>query len=230
MKSICNFGYARGKRGGGSFPNVRGLLKYLQYRDNRNDHIPMAGGPERWVDGGLGTCYQHILSRLDELSPANRHAYCHALVISPDPEALAGVEGDPSPDGDLRQARFVEAVREAIEEWEAWRLEHDRRPQVGPIEYSLVVHRPARDYGEQMHAHVILAAATEDPLTRERTPLYNNRAEIDAFKETVYRQLDRVYELDREREREREQPEPERGRTAEPEIEPGPSFDLEMSL
>lgn len=223
MKSVCNFGYARSKRGGGSFPNVRGLLKYLQYRDNRDDHIPMAGGPERWVDGGLGTCYQHILSRLDELSPANRHAYCHALVISPDPEALAGVEGDP-------QARFVEAVRAAIEEWEAWRLEHDRRPQVGAIEYSLVVHRPARDYGEQMHAHVILAAATEDPLTRERTPLYNNRAEIDAFKETVYRQLDRVYELDREREREREQPEPERWRAAEPEIEPGPSFDLEMSL
>ena len=223
MKSICNFGYARSKRGGGSFPNVRGLLKYLQYRDNRDDHIPMAGGPERWVDGGLGTCYQHILSRLDELSPANRHAYCHALVISPDPETLADVEGDP-------QARFVEAVRAAIEEWEAWRLEHDRRPQVGPIEYSLVVHRPARDYGEQMHAHVILAAATEDPLTRERTPLYNNRAEIDAFKETVYRQLDRVYELDRERERGQEQPEPERGRAVEPEIEPGPRFDLEMSL
>ena len=221
MKSICNFGYARSKRGGGSFPNVRGLLKYLQYRDNRDDHIPMAGGPDRWVDGGLGTCYQHILSRLDELSPANRHAYCHALVISPDPEALADVEGDP-------QARFVEAVRAAIEEWEAWRLEHDRRPQVGPIEYSFVVHRPARDYGEQMHAHVILAAATEDAMTRERTPLYNNQAEIEAFKETVYRQLDRVYELDREREQ--EQAEPERERMAEPEIEPGPSFDLEMSL
>ena len=213
MKSICNFGYARTRRGSGSFPNVRGLLKYLQYRDTRDDHIPVAGGPDRWVDGGLGTCYQHILARLDQLSPANRHAYCHAIVISPDPEALAQVEGDPSsggdlrpPEGDLRQARFVEAVQATLEEWEAWRQEHDQRPQAGPLEYSFVVHRPERDYGEQMHAHVILAAATEHALTGERTPLYNNPAEIDACKEITYRQLDRVYELEREPER----PEPER--------------------
>jgi hypothetical protein len=216
MKSICNFGYARSKRGGGSFPNVRGLLKYLQYRDNRDDHIPMAGGPDRWVDGGLGACYQHILARLDELSPANRHAYCHALVISPDPEVMAQIEGDP-------QARFVEAVRTALEEWEAWRLEHDEKPQVGAIEYSFVVHRPARDYGEQMHAHVILAAATENALTRDRTPLYNNRPEIETFKEIVYRELDRVYDLDRER----DEPEVALEREVEPEV--GLGFDLEIS-
>ena len=216
MKSICNFGYAKSKRGGGHFPNVRGLAKYLQYRDNRDDHIPMAGGPDRWVDGGLGTCYQHILARLDELSPANRHAYCHAVVISPDPEAIAQVEGDP-------QARFVEAVKAAIQEWDEWRLAHDPKPQAGPIEYSFVVHRPERDYGEQMHAHVLLAAATEHSLTGERTPLYNNSAEIGAFKEIVYRQLDRVYELDRER----KPTEPVLEREAEPDA--GFGLDLEMS-
>ena len=215
MKAICNFGYARSKRGGGRFPNVRGLAKYLQYRDNRDDHIPMAGGPDRWVDGGLGTCYQHILARLDELSAANRHAYCHAIMVSPDPDALAQVEGDP-------QARFVAAVRGAIEEWDAWRLAHDDKPQAGPIEYSFVVHRPERDYGEQMHAHVLVAAATEDALTGERTPLYNNPAEIGAFKEIVYRELDRVYELDRER----ELPEPVIEREAQPEVPFG--LDVEM--
>lgn len=217
MKSICNFGYARSKRGGGSFPNVRGLLKYLQYRDTRDDHIPVAGGPDRWVDGGLGTCYQHILSRLDELSPGNRHAYCHAVMVSPDPEALAQVEGDP-------QARFVEAVRATLEAWEEWRQEHDRKPQVGPIEYSFVVHRPERDYGEQMHAHVILATATEHAMTGERTPLYNNHAEIDAFKEIAYRELDRAYDLDREQ----DEPELTLEREAEPEV--GPGFDLEIAL
>ena len=217
MKSICNFGYARSKRGGGHFPDVRGLAKYLQYRDNRDDHIPMAGGPDRWVDGGLGTCYQHILARLDELSPANRHAYCHALVISPDPGVMAQIEGDP-------QARFVEAVRTALEEWEAWRLEHDEKPQVGPIEYSFVVHRPVREYGEQMHAHVIVAAATENALTRDRTPLYNNRPEIETFKEIVYRELDRAYDLDRERD------EPELAVEREIESEVGLGFDLEIAL
>jgi len=155
---------------------VRGLLKYIQYRDTRDDHIPVAGGPDRWVDGGLGSCYQHILARLDDLSVGNRHAYCHAIMIWPDPEALSQVEGDP-------QARFVEAVRATLEEWEAWRQEHDPKPQVG-------------------HAHVILAVATEQAMTGERTPLYNNPAEIEAFKEIAGRQLDRVYEIEREPERE----------------------------
>jgi hypothetical protein len=192
VKSICNFRYARSKRGGSRFPNVRNFLKYAQYRDNRDDHIPGAGGPDRWVDGGLGIHYGQIVARLDELSPANRHAYCHSIIVSPDPEAMAQVEGDP-------QARFVEAVRAAIQEWDEWRQEHDEKPQAGPIEYSFVVHRPERHYGEQMHAHLILAPATEDPLTGERTPLYNNPPHMEAFKEIAYRQLDRAFGLDRER-------------------------------
>jgi hypothetical protein len=225
MKSICNFAYARTRQGSSRFPNVKGLLRYLQFRDNRDQHIPGAGGPDRWVDGGLGTHYRAILSRLDELSPSNRHAYCHAIVISPDPEAMANVEGDPSPEGDLRKERFVEAVQVALEEWEMWRLEHDQKPQIGAIEYSFVVHRPQREYGEQMHAHVILGAATEHPMTRERTPLYNGQPEIEGFKEIVYRQLDRVFELDRERER--PEPEPELALDLQPEI---PGLDMDISF
>ena len=75
MKSICNFGYARSKRGGGSFPDVRGLLKYIQHRNDRDDHIPGAGGPDRWVDGGLGTHYRQILARLHPDGRRPRHAY-----------------------------------------------------------------------------------------------------------------------------------------------------------
>jgi hypothetical protein len=54
-----------------------------------------------------------------------------------------------------------------------------------------------------MHAHLILPAATENAMNGDLTPLYNNRPHVDAFKEIVYRQLDRVYDLDRD------QPEPE---------------------
>jgi hypothetical protein len=193
MKSICNFGYARTKKGGTYFPNVRNLLKYIQFRDNRDDHIPKAGGPDRWVDGGLGDSYPRILARLDELSVGNPHAYCFAVVISPDPEAIAKAEGDP-------HARFVEAIRASMTEWGAWREEHDK-PLSGPIEYSFVVHRPERHYGEQMHAHLILPAATENAMNGDLTPLYNNREHVDAFKEIVYLQLDRVYDLDREQEK-----------------------------
>ena len=194
MKSICNFGYARSRKGGTHFPDVKGLLRYIQYRDNRDDHIPHGGGPDRWVDGGLGDSYPKILARLNTLGAGNPHAYCFAVVISPDPEAIAGVEGDP-------QARFVEAVKASMAEWQAWRDEHDK-PLAGPIEYSFVVHRPERNYGEQMHAHLILPAATENAMNGDLAPLYNNRPQVDAFKEIVYRQLDRAYGLDREQERE----------------------------
>jgi hypothetical protein len=120
MKSICNFAYAKAKKGGGHFPDVRGLLKYITHRDDRDDRIPGGGGPDRWVDGGLGDSYPKILARLDELSAGDPHAYCFAVVISPDPEAVAtwrtrqAVEGDP-------HARFVEAIRADISEWGAWR-------------------------------------------------------------------------------------------------------------
>ena len=62
MKSICNFGYARTKKGGAYFPDVRGLLKYLQYRDDRDDQHDavlvfsdegehgMAGWVESWCE------------------------------------------------------------------------------------------------------------------------------------------------------------------------------------
>ena len=193
MKSICNFGYARSSKGGAHFPDVRGLLKYVQHRDDRDDHIPGAGGPDRWVDGGLGDSYPRILTRLDELSTGNPHAYCFAVVISPDPEAIAKVEGDP-------QARFVEAIKASMSQWEEWREQNDK-PLAGPIEYSFVVHRPERNYGEQMHAHLILPAATENTMSGDLTPLYNNREHVDAFKEIVYRQLDRVYDLEREQEK-----------------------------
>jgi len=200
VDSICNFRYAKTRSGGSAFPDVRGLLRYLQYRNDRDGHLPAAGGPDRWVDGGLGSRYQQILSRLDELSPANRHAYLHSIVVSPDPKEMARVEGDP-------HARFVDAVRASLQAWDEWRQAHDPAPQAGPIEYSLVVHRPERDYGEQMHAHVILAAATEDPMTGETTPLYNNREHMERFKEITYGELDRVY--GRDRAPERDWPEPE---------------------
>ena len=199
VKCICNFKYARYKRGGPVIRDVRGWLQYVQFRDDRNDHVPNAGGPGRWVDGGLGICYQHIIVRLDELSRGNRHAYCHHIVVSPDPQAMAAwrerqaiadVEGDP-------KERFVEAVQEILYEWEEWRWQHDLRSQAGDLEWSFVVHRPQRDYGEQMHAHVVLAAATEHLATRDLTPVYNGREHLAAFKEIAYRQLDRAFGLDR---------------------------------
>jgi hypothetical protein len=196
MKYICNFRYAQSRKGGAHFPDVRGLLRYVQFRDDRDDHVP--GRANRWIDDELGASYPQILARLDQLSPGNRDAYCFSVVISPDPEAMAAWRERQDVDGDPYE-RFVETLQEAMEEWEAWRLDNDPRPQAGRIEYSFVVHRPEREYGEQMHAHLILPAATEHPATRDKTPLYNYRPHVEAFKEITGRQLDRAFELERER-------------------------------
>ena len=126
MKSICNFGYAQTKSGGAHFPDVTGLLKYIQYRDDRDDHIPGGGGPDRWVDGGLGDSYPKILARLDELSAGQSLSpTAIAIVISPDPRGNRGGRGRP-------HARFVEAVKATIQEWEEWRQEHDASHRLAP--------------------------------------------------------------------------------------------------
>ena len=43
MKSICNFGYAQTKKGGAHFPDVRGLLKYVQYQGRSRRSHPRRG-------------------------------------------------------------------------------------------------------------------------------------------------------------------------------------------
>lgn len=175
----------------------------------------------RWIDGGLGANYRQIMARLDELDPGNPNAYCFSVVISPDPEAMAEVESD-------AYHRFVEAVQAIIQEWEDWRLAQDKSPQTGRIEYSFVVHRPEREYGEQMHAHLILPASTEPPTTRDMTPLYNHKIHIEAFKELTYRQLD--LSLDRKREIDEPELEVKREREREPELPeislPEPEIDI----
>jgi len=55
MRSICNFGYARSRKGGTHFPDVKGLLRYIQYRDNRDDHIPTAAAPTAGWTAGWAT-------------------------------------------------------------------------------------------------------------------------------------------------------------------------------
>jgi len=46
---------------------LQATLKYLQYRDNAQDHIQQDGQIERWVDRGLGTHYRAIYESCDRL-------------------------------------------------------------------------------------------------------------------------------------------------------------------
>ena len=68
---------------------LRGKVKYFQYRDNRREHIPQRdadGKPrQRWTDRGLGRSYKTITSRCHKLATEGfKHDLAaRLLVISP---------------------------------------------------------------------------------------------------------------------------------------------------
>ena len=73
-------GYAKG----------RNLLRYLQYRDDKINHIPRAGGPDRWVDCGLGGNWHEILDNATELQTDK--VLLRTLIIRPPQDLVAGLE------------------------------------------------------------------------------------------------------------------------------------------
>jgi len=116
------------------------------------------------------------------------------VIISPDPQAIAQVEGDP-------QARFVEAVKATIDEWEEWRQTHDDRPQAGPIRVQLCRAPPRAELWRADARPPDPGRRHREPVSGATTPLYNNHQHMDAFKEIACRQLDRAFGLDREPQR-----------------------------
>ena len=60
----------KGRRGGSSngYKEMSARLKYLQYRDDADGHIPQEQGLERWQDHGLGMNYREILNNCASLS------------------------------------------------------------------------------------------------------------------------------------------------------------------
>ena len=65
----------------GGYAKAKGLLTYLQYRDDRDTHIPNAGGRDRWTDCGLGRSWREILSNATELENRKTNTLLRSLVI-----------------------------------------------------------------------------------------------------------------------------------------------------
>ena len=79
----------------GRYGQARNLLKYLQYRDDAINHIPRAGGPQRWVDCGLGGSWREILDAAADLQ--SRKVLMRTLVIRPPQDLVAQLkEVDPA--------------------------------------------------------------------------------------------------------------------------------------
>ncbi len=54
---------------------LKGLLRYIQYRDDRDGHIRQDHRLERWVDHGLGNSFQTIAANCAALKSDHVQAF-----------------------------------------------------------------------------------------------------------------------------------------------------------
>ncbi|MCC6565492.1 MAG: hypothetical protein IT298_07000 [Chloroflexi bacterium] len=162
---ITDFAYKGPKRTGrGTGPKgLKATLKYLQYRDTRNNHLTQHTGYERWQDRGLGIHFGEIFKQCDALQ--SQHVLAWTWVISPAPDLMELV-----PESQRRDLMH-DLTDRVVEDY------YTERGLDVP-EYSFVMHcartkakdgQPSRDH---LHTHVILPGTA--PSTADRLPVYNN--------------------------------------------------------
>ena len=172
------------------------LLKYVQYRDDRDQHIPQMDGLERWHDRGLGDNYRTIAKRCTHLAEdrANAdHVLARMLVVSPHPDLVAALPAR------VRKT----ALRDVTETMTERYFEANDLPTP---EYAFVIHDPQTETGTQrLHSHVFFPATVPDlegrrmyELRRPQMPLFHEVRD-HTITEVWTRLLgpERVAELDR---------------------------------
>src|SRR6266852_9094172 len=157
----------KGRRGGKSngYKELKARLKYFQYRDNRDGHIPQEEGLERWVDKGMGQNYREILTNCKQL--ASNRLLAWTWVVSPAPDLMALV-----PEA-ARQDLVVSLTEEIVEAYYAAR-------GVEIPEYAYVLHdrwtkaTEGTEPQQQLHTHVVLPATV--PTVEGSRQNFDNRA------------------------------------------------------
>jgi len=158
---IPDFKYKSPKRRGRGtgHQGLRGTLKYLQFREDRDTKAGQEKQRDRWQDQGLGKHYREIFGNCDRLQ--SQHVLAWTWVISPAPDLMALV-----PEAQRRDLvmdvteRIVEAYYEA------------RGFQIPP--YAFVLHdRLTKEGEQQLHTHVILPGLA--PTVEGWEPIYNEK-------------------------------------------------------
>lgn len=149
------------RRGRGSGPKgLRGMLKYVQFREDR-DQRAKTWGDERWADCGLGKHYREIFANCDRLK--SQHVLAWTWVLSPAPDLMALV-----PEAQ-RRALVMDVTERVVESY------YEARGFQTPP-YAFVLHDRLTAEGEQqLHTHVILPGLA--PTVAGWEPVYNNKRE-----------------------------------------------------
>jgi hypothetical protein len=142
---------------------LKATLKYLQFRDKRNNHLAKAHTFERWQDRGMGVSHGEIYRNCDALQ--SKHVLAWTWVISPAPDLMELVPVS------QRRELLYELTERVVEDY------YTERGFDVP-EYSYLMHS-AKTKGkdgeppqEHLHTHVVLPGTA--PSTVDRLPVYNN--------------------------------------------------------
>ncbi len=148
-------GHKRSGRGTGR-QGLKATLKYLQYRDRKNNHLAQNHAYERWQDRGMGVSYGEILKNCDALQ--SKHVLAWTWVISPAPDLMELVPHN------QRRALLYDLTERVVEDY------YTERGFDVP-EYSYLMHS-AKTKGKDgeppqahLHTHVILPGTAPSPPT-----------------------------------------------------------------
>jgi hypothetical protein len=139
------------------------LLRYLTFRESRDEAASFAPGLERWTDRGMGRTVRELVDNCTAYSSA--HVLLFSLVINPHPDLIAMLP--PS-----EREAFVRSLTERTVEgfFEARDIENG-------VEWSAVLHHRETDDAHapgrhNPHMHVVLPGTYYDPDEGIRKPLY----------------------------------------------------------
>lgn len=81
---MATWRYKRADKGG--HRGLKGILKYVTFREDANHRIP-ENGRERWLDGGLGASWREVYTNSQKL--AGPYVLAHHFVVAPAPDLMA---------------------------------------------------------------------------------------------------------------------------------------------
>jgi hypothetical protein len=139
------------------------LLKYLTYRESRDEKARQAGGRERWLDQGMGASVSEIAERCEAYQ--SEHVLMFSLVINPNVDLIRMVPPDE------REAFVKQLTERTMNNF------FDARGIDTGVEWSAVLHHRQTDGNEapgqhNPHTHVVLPGTYYDADGGRRKPLY----------------------------------------------------------
>jgi hypothetical protein len=144
----------------------KNLLRYLTYRESRDEAAQHVAGRERWVDHGMGGSVAEIAQHCDDLK--SEHVLTFSLVCNPNPDLISMVAPED-------REQFVRELTDSMVNGF-----FDERGLDTGVEFSYVLHHRWTDDPQapglhDPHTHIVLPGTVYDEEHGERVPLFFSR-------------------------------------------------------